>query len=57
MVRLTTYSDISSSYPDLKLPPELKTVTSIEEWWDQEYDKKAGVFHQIHWHRIILDGK
>ncbi|OQD60065.1 hypothetical protein PENPOL_c029G07140 [Penicillium polonicum] len=52
---LTTYSDISSSYPNLKLPPELKTDTAIEDWWDEEYDQKAGVFHQIHWHRIVLD--
>ncbi|CAI7584066.1 unnamed protein product [Penicillium palitans] len=52
---LTTYSDISSSYPTLKLPPELKTEADIEKWWNQEYDEKAGVFHQIHWHRIILD--
>ncbi|KAL2703640.1 hypothetical protein AAEP93_004711 [Penicillium crustosum] len=52
---LTTYSDISSSYPNLKLPPDMKTEAAIEMWWNQEYDEKAGVFHQIHWHRIILD--
>ncbi|CAI7674945.1 unnamed protein product [Penicillium discolor] len=52
---LTTYSDISSSYPNLKLPPGLKTEAAIKMWWDREYDEKAGVFHQIHWHRIILD--
>ncbi|CAI7611733.1 unnamed protein product [Penicillium glandicola] len=52
---LTTYSEISSSYPDLKPPPEVKTNAAIEEWWYQEYDEKAGAFHQIHWHRIVLD--
>ncbi|KGO41713.1 Helicase, C-terminal [Penicillium expansum] len=52
---LTTYSEISSSYPDLKLPPELKTDDDIKEWWNREYEEKSGVFHQIHWHRIILD--
>ncbi|KGO68089.1 Helicase, C-terminal [Penicillium italicum] len=52
---LTTYTEISSSYPDLKLPPGLKTDAAIEEWWNREYDETAGVFHQIHWHRIILD--
>lgn len=57
IARLTTYSDISSSYPNLKLPPDMKTEAAIEMWWNQEYDEKAGVFHQINWHRIILDGK
>ncbi|KAJ6184962.1 hypothetical protein N7519_006263 [Penicillium mononematosum] len=52
---LTTYTEISSSYPNLKPPPGLKTDAAIEEWWEQEYDGKAGVFHQINWHRIILD--
>ncbi|KAJ6147484.1 hypothetical protein N7497_009466 [Penicillium chrysogenum] len=53
---LTTYTEIASSYPILKPPPGLKTDAAIEEWWEQEYDEKAGVFHQINWHRIILDG-
>ncbi|OQE27022.1 hypothetical protein PENFLA_c006G08544 [Penicillium flavigenum] len=52
---LTTYTEITSSYPNLKPPPGLKTDAAIEEWWGQEYDEKAGVFHQINWHRIILD--
>ncbi|KAJ9489874.1 hypothetical protein VN97_g3410 [Penicillium thymicola] len=52
---LTTYSDISFSYPNPKLPPGLKTEVAIENWWNQEYDEKAGVFHEIHWHRIVLD--
>ncbi|KAJ5355842.1 Helicase C-terminal [Penicillium concentricum] len=51
---LTTYQEISSSYPDLKPSPGFRTDDSIKEWWNQEYGK-IGVFHQINWHRIILD--
>ncbi|OQE44262.1 hypothetical protein PENCOP_c002G01841 [Penicillium coprophilum] len=51
---LTTYHEISSSYPNLKPPPELRTDAAVREWWDQEYEK-IGAFHQINWHRIVLD--
>ncbi|KAJ5177544.1 Helicase C-terminal [Penicillium coprophilum] len=51
---LTTYQEISSSYPNLKPPPELRTNAAVREWWDQEYEK-IGAFHQINWHRIVLD--
>ncbi|KAJ5199655.1 SNF2-related protein [Penicillium cf. griseofulvum] len=52
---LTTYQEISSSYPELKVPPELWTDEAVEEWWEKEYDEKVGAFHRINWHRIILD--
>ncbi|KAJ5782252.1 hypothetical protein N7457_004026 [Penicillium paradoxum] len=51
---VTTYQEICASYPVLKPPPEIKD-TAVEGWWESEYDLKAGPFHKILWHRIILD--
>lgn len=42
----------------MKIPEELKPGSNeeIKRWWIEGYKEKAGLLHQINWHRIILDG-
>jgi SNF2 family DNA or RNA helicase len=40
----------------LKPPVTLKSPEEIEAWKEKEYKRKAGPFHKVDWHRIILDG-
>ncbi|KAJ6019665.1 hypothetical protein N7522_001732 [Penicillium canescens] len=52
---VTTYYEICNSYPTMKPPEGLKTPEGIQEWWQQFYAEHLGAFHEITWHRIILD--
>jgi hypothetical protein len=40
----------------MKPPEGLKSPEAIQEWWQQFYVEHLGAFHEITWHRIILDG-
>lgn len=26
------------------------------DWWYEHYDRELGMFHQVKWHRIVVDG-
>ncbi|OQD60056.1 hypothetical protein PENPOL_c029G10411 [Penicillium polonicum] len=52
---ITTYGQICSSYPKLKLPVTMKTPEEEEAWREEEFNRRAGPFHKVEWHRIVLD--
>ncbi|KAJ5587530.1 uncharacterized protein N7459_003295 [Penicillium hispanicum] len=53
--RITTYSEVMSSYPTPKPPEDLESNEEITQWWSKFYDSQVGLLHQIFWHRIVLD--
>ncbi|KAJ5528708.1 hypothetical protein N7527_002101 [Penicillium freii] len=52
---ITTYGQICSSYPKLKPPVTIKSPEEEEAWREEEFDRRAGPFHKVEWHRIVLD--
>ncbi|KAF3027762.1 hypothetical protein E8E15_008686 [Penicillium rubens] len=55
LIVITTYEEVCGSHPKLKPPVTLKSPEEIEAWKEKEYKRKAGPFHKVDWHRIILD--
>ncbi|KAJ5807438.1 Helicase C-terminal [Penicillium robsamsonii] len=55
IIVLTTYEQVCSSYPKLKPPVTIKSPEEFEAWREEEFARRAGPFHKIEWHRIILD--
>ncbi|CAG8002130.1 unnamed protein product [Penicillium nalgiovense] len=55
LIVITTYEEVCSSHPRLKPPVSLKSREEIEAWKEKEYKHRAGPFHKVEWHRIILD--
>ncbi|KAK5741929.1 hypothetical protein LTR17_003677 [Elasticomyces elasticus] len=52
---LTSYHEISRSYPKAIIPPQFVTAKQKDEWWRDHYEKEKGDFHRVHWHRVVLD--
>ncbi|KAJ6184963.1 hypothetical protein N7519_006264 [Penicillium mononematosum] len=55
LIVITTYEEVCGSHPKLKPPVTLKSPEEIEAWKEKEYKRRAGPFHKVDWHRIILD--
>ncbi|KAK0357162.1 hypothetical protein LTS02_000696 [Friedmanniomyces endolithicus] len=54
-VVLTTYSEVLSSYPSKKIPPELVTAKQKEIWWRETFEELKGDLHRVRWLRVVLD--
>ncbi|KAJ5706162.1 hypothetical protein N7536_001851 [Penicillium majusculum] len=52
---ITTYEQICSSYPKLKMPVTIESPEDQEAWREEEFNRRAGPFHKVEWHRIVLD--
>ncbi|KAK6392827.1 hypothetical protein LTR65_002908 [Meristemomyces frigidus] len=52
---LTTYHEISRSWPKKAIPTNLVTAKQKEEWWQAHLEKEKGILHRIRFHRIVLD--
>ncbi|KXT07965.1 hypothetical protein AC579_8596 [Pseudocercospora musae] len=52
---LTTYHEISKSYPKAQVPIELTTADQKNAWWEGYFRVHKGLFHKIKFHRVVLD--
>lgn len=52
---ITTYADVSSSYPKSDVPLGMDDPAEKAEWWNKYYEENKGAFHRIKFHRVILD--
>ncbi|KAF7189628.1 DNA repair protein rad5 [Pseudocercospora fuligena] len=52
---LTTYHEISKSYPKAQVPVELTTADQKDSWWKEYFRTNKGLFHKIKFHRVVLD--
>ena len=52
---LTTYYEVSKSYPKAVIPPEKVTAHQKEEWWRDHYEQEKGILHRIKFLRVCLD--
>ena len=52
---LTTYNEVSSSYPKVVLPAELVTAQQKDEWWRKWYEDNKGLLHRANFLRVVLD--
>lgn len=43
------------SYPNFKPPRHIVLPEQKRAWWEQQYEKKRDLLHQVHWYRIVLD--
>ncbi|MCJ1435588.1 hypothetical protein MMC27_004962 [Xylographa pallens] len=54
-VVLTTYGEISKSYPKNEAPKELMSHESKVAWWKDHFATHRGPLHRLRFHRVILD--
>nr|POE51910.1 calcium-binding mitochondrial carrier sal1 [Quercus suber] len=52
---LTTYHEVSRSYPKVVIPVSLSTPASKNEYWDKHYAANKGVLHRCNFYRVVLD--
>lgn len=52
---ITTYTQVSKSYPKAEIPSKYVTAEQKLEWWTEHYEKNRGPLHRVKWHRVILD--
>ncbi|KAJ5496418.1 hypothetical protein N7463_008405 [Penicillium fimorum] len=55
LIVITTYEEVCSSHPRLKIPVTIRSPEEREAWREEEYESRAGPLHKVEWHRIILD--
>ncbi|QDS75407.1 hypothetical protein FKW77_003142 [Venturia effusa] len=51
----TTYEEVRNSCPPLEEVPENLDEQARESWYKNWFDKKGGLLHKFHFHRIYLD--
>ncbi|MCJ1383851.1 hypothetical protein MMC17_006965 [Xylographa soralifera] len=54
-VVLSTYGEISKSYPKNEPPKELMSHESKMAWWKDHFATHRGPLHTLRFHRVILD--
>ena len=54
-VVLSTYGEISKSYPKNEPPKELMSHESKIAWWKDHFATHRGPLHTLRFHRVILD--
>lgn len=52
---ITSYNEVSRSYPRCKPPAHLTTDAMKDAWWYEYYDKHRGTLHRMYFYRIVLD--
>ena len=52
---LTTYTEVSKSYPKVVIPPHLITAKAKDAWWTKHWGENKGELHQVKWLRVVLD--
>jgi len=52
---ITSYADISASYPKSDVPLGMEDPVEKQTWWDNYYEEHKGAFHRIKFHRVVLD--
>ena len=54
-VVLTTYNEVSKSYPKPIIPPHITTALHKDRWWSAFYEENKGPLHSVDFLRIVLD--
>ncbi|PSK59285.1 hypothetical protein B9Z65_3609 [Elsinoe australis] len=54
-ILLTSYEEVSKSYPLQEPPPEIVDYDERQAWWEEHFEKHKGHLHSMHFKRIILD--
>ena len=54
---LTTYSELSKSYPKFNVPATIADPNEQKHEWQKEWELSRGLLHRVHWYRVIIDGK
>lgn len=52
---LTTYHEVSKSYPKAIVPAHLVTSQQKDAWWQEYFAKERGILHKIKFLRVCLD--
>lgn len=52
---ITTYSEVSRSYPRCDPPLTLTSNASKDAWWRDYYEEHRGTLHRVYFYRIVLD--
>lgn len=52
---ITTYTQVSKSYPKAEIPSKYVTAEQKLEWWKEYYENHKGPLHRVKWHRVVLD--
>jgi SNF2 family DNA or RNA helicase len=52
---ITSYGEICRSAPKVEFPKDCVTEAEKIEYFEKNRDTLRGIFHKIHWHRIVLD--
>ena len=52
---LTTYEEVSKSYPLRDPPLDVVEAENRDAWWGEHFEKNKGLLHQIRFHRVVLD--
>jgi SNF2 family DNA or RNA helicase len=51
---ITSYNEVSMSYPKFNPPVEL-SEGEWDQWWKEHYYENRGFLHQIEWLRVVCD--
>jgi SNF2 family DNA or RNA helicase len=51
----TTYSEISTSFPQENPPINMTTAEEKRQWWNSHYEKNKGIFLRARFLRVVLD--
>lgn len=52
---LTTYQEVTRSYPKCSPPENLTTAEENQSWWEPVFQKQRGLLHRIKFFRVVLD--
>lgn len=52
---LTTYGEVSKSYPKQECPPEIDNDDDYDQWWKAHFEENRGIFHSTKFKRVVLD--
>lgn len=53
-VVLTTYTQVSKSYPKAEPPAKYVTAEQKLEWWKKYYEENKGILHRIRWVSLTI---
>ncbi len=54
-VIITSYTEVTKSYPQLPQPLQYVTGQHQRDWWEKQYREQQGVLHRINFRRVVLD--
>ena len=54
-VVITSFAQVSKSYPKQDPPLDLQSAAEKSTWWEKYFQDHKGLLHRISWRRVILD--